>query len=85
MLNSSFAGTPVLDRPSAGAASVASQSSGAGSALDVGLLRRGSPSAAQQAGGSSESGGEEAPRPRLPLKRRLWQWTLRFFLKPVFG
>lgn len=79
-----------LARSSVGGASVASQSSGAGSALDVGLLKTRPPSPSangSDAGGTREATAEPAAgtAPREPLKARLWRWFQLYFLKPVFG
>lgn len=64
----------------------ASASSGAGSALDVGLLkgRQGH----EVGAGAGSAGNESKPplgQPAEPLRRRCGRLLVRFFLQPVFG
>lgn len=90
-LASPFAGLPPLARSSVGGASVASQSSGAGSDLGATLLRQQAHRRSSVAG--SVAGSEPAaeataaaePTPREPLRRRMGRWFKLYFLRPVFG
>ena len=67
-----------LERPSPGAASSASRSSGAGSAAGAELLRP----ARMDSGAGSAGEQEEA---RRPLKKRIKKWLVRFIVKPLIG